>query len=68
VLKHLPVSLSSSFAFVNPVITLFVGCLFLREVMTLESWLGSAIVVIAVFLLQWASQSSSELKNNSTKE
>jgi drug/metabolite transporter (DMT)-like permease len=60
VLKHLPVSISSSFAFVNPVITLLVGCLFLGEVMTMESWVGSVVVVIAVLMLQWASNPSSQ--------
>lgn len=64
VLRHLPVSLSSSFAFVNPVITLFVGALFLGEVMSLESWVGSAIVVLAVFLLQRASNPSDHQTNH----
>jgi drug/metabolite transporter (DMT)-like permease len=53
VLKNLPVSVSSTFAYVTPVITVIVGWLFLGEAVTLTMGIGAAVTLAGVVLVQY---------------
>jgi drug/metabolite transporter (DMT)-like permease len=43
-----PVSLTATYAYVNPVIAVLLGVLFLNEVITLNYALGGAIIIFGV--------------------
>jgi drug/metabolite transporter (DMT)-like permease len=65
VVKHLPVSVSSTFAYVTPVLTLAFGGFFLGEPVTPTMILGAAIILSGVILVQyinrhWAAQRAAE--------
>jgi drug/metabolite transporter (DMT)-like permease len=47
-LDHVPVPLVSTYTFVNPIIAVVLGWLFLNEQMTLEMLAGAALVVASV--------------------
>jgi drug/metabolite transporter (DMT)-like permease len=49
-LMHLPVSVVSTYAFVNPVIAVFLGSALLDETFTLREGLGTLLVVGSVAL------------------
>jgi drug/metabolite transporter (DMT)-like permease len=48
-LKSLPVSVVSTYAYVNPVIAVLLGALFLDEALTLYTLIGSALIVVGIF-------------------
>ena len=52
VVKHLPVSVSSTFAYVNPVLTLIFGGLFLKETITPTMIGGGVVILFGVILVQ----------------
>jgi drug/metabolite transporter (DMT)-like permease len=61
VVKQLPVSVSSTFAYVTPIITLAFGGLFLGEPITPTMILGGMVILSGVILVQyinrhWATQ------------
>jgi len=47
-LQHAPVSLVSTYAYVNPVVAVFLGALILAEPVTPSILIGAAIIVAAV--------------------
>jgi drug/metabolite transporter (DMT)-like permease len=55
-LRHLPVSVSSTFAYVTPVITLLVGWLALGESLTQTTLLGMGVILTGVVIVQCLSQ------------
>jgi drug/metabolite transporter (DMT)-like permease len=58
VLRNLPVPVSSTFAYVTPMVTVLFGWLFLGEQITFATTLGAGIILSGVVLVQWASQRS----------
>lgn len=50
-LEHLPVSMAGLHTYVNPIIALFLGSLFLNEKMTFSMLIGSVITLIGVYLV-----------------
>jgi len=50
-LAHLPVSFVTTYAYINPVIALFAGWLFLAEPLTLNVIGAAAIIIIGVYLV-----------------
>ena len=54
VLKGLPVSVSSTFAYVTPVLTVLFGWAFLNESLSPPMMAGCALVMCGVGLVQWA--------------
>jgi drug/metabolite transporter (DMT)-like permease len=53
VVKHLPVSVSSTFAYVTPVFTIAFGGLFLGEPITPSMLLGASVILAGVILVQY---------------
>ncbi|MEW6507973.1 MAG: EamA family transporter [Bacteroidota bacterium] len=49
---HLPVSLVSTYAYVNPVIALFLGWFVLNETITSEIFIGAAVILLGVALVK----------------
>jgi drug/metabolite transporter (DMT)-like permease len=65
VLDHASASLVSTYAYVNPVVAVFLGWLILREKVDAFVLAGSAIVVVSVILVTTAkSHNESETKQN----
>jgi drug/metabolite transporter (DMT)-like permease len=62
VLKELPVSVSSTFSYVTPLITVLFGWLFLGELITSYTLAGSGVILMGVFLVQYASIKPSQVK------
>lgn len=54
-LQTMPVSVSSTFAYVTPVITVIFGWLFLRETLSMTTIIGSAVILAGVLVVQWNS-------------
>jgi drug/metabolite transporter (DMT)-like permease len=50
-LKHLPTSLVSVYAYINPIIALILGAIFLREPLSLFVIIGGAVTLVGVFLV-----------------
>lgn len=50
-LRHAPLSLVGTYAYVNPVVAFALGALFLNEPITLRTVLASAIIVISVAMI-----------------
>ena len=46
-----PVSLIATYAYVNPVIAVLLGVLFLNEVITLNYALGGAVIILGVLVV-----------------
>ncbi len=53
-LEHVPVAKVSSYAYVNPVVAVLLGLLFLHERPAAEEYIGMAVIPVAVFLLTTA--------------
>ncbi|MDQ7817565.1 MAG: EamA family transporter [Melioribacteraceae bacterium] len=51
-IAHLPVSLVSTYAYVNPIIALFLGWLVLNEKITIEIFIAAAIILAGVALVK----------------
>ena len=51
-LTHLPIATVSTYAFVNPVVALFAGTIFLNEHITLRELAGAALVVGSIVIIQ----------------
>lgn len=51
-IEHLPVSFVSTYAYINPVIAIFLGWLVLDEVINLELFLSAAIILSGVYLVK----------------
>lgn len=56
VLRALPVSVSSTFAYVTPVLTVFFGWLFLKETLTPLTLIGMGVILTGVIVVQWVNQ------------
>jgi drug/metabolite transporter (DMT)-like permease len=50
--SHLPVSLVSTYAYINPVIALFLGWLILGEILSLTIVLASVVILAGVFVVK----------------
>jgi drug/metabolite transporter (DMT)-like permease len=59
-LRNAPTSLASTYAYVNPVIAVFLGWLFLDEVIRTRTLFAAAIIVVAVALIIWARRTPAE--------
>jgi drug/metabolite transporter (DMT)-like permease len=53
-IEHVPVAKVSSYAYVNPLVAVLLGILFLNERPTTEEYVGMAVIPLAVFLLTTA--------------
>ena len=53
-IEHVPVAKVSSYAYVNPLVAVLLGILFLNERPTTEEYVGMAVIPVAVFLLTTA--------------
>jgi drug/metabolite transporter (DMT)-like permease len=51
ILKYSTATRVATYAFVNPIVALFLGWLFLRETVTLRTFLASAVILAAVILV-----------------
>ncbi len=58
-IEHLPVSFVSTYAYINPVIALFIGWLFLDEVLTAQIITGALIILVGVYLVNRGNKSNS---------
>lgn len=56
VLKNLPVSVTSTFAYVTPILTVIFGILFLGESLTPPIIIGSLVILTGVMLVQFLNQ------------
>ena len=52
--KHLPMSISSLYAYFNPIIAIIVGALLLKEKLTINILTGSAITLVGVYLVNYS--------------
>jgi len=50
-IEHLPISFVSTYAYINPVIALFIGWLFLDEILTAQILFGACIILLGVYLV-----------------
>lgn len=57
-LQNAPISLVSTYAYVNPVVAVFLGWLFANEELNTRIGLAAAIIVGSVVLINWARQAS----------
>ena len=55
-LHNAPVSLMSTYAYVNPVVAVFLGWLFAGELLTTRIAVATAIIIGSVILINWARQ------------
>ncbi|MGK9368834.1 EamA family transporter [Melioribacter sp. Ez-97] len=62
-IEHLPVSFVSTYAYINPVIAIFLGWLVLDEVINLELFLSASIILSGVYLVKKGS-SEARMKLN----
>lgn len=56
-LQNAPISLVATYAYVNPIVAVFLGNLFLREPLTLRIFFASAIIIGSVVFINTARQS-----------
>jgi len=59
-LHNAPVSLLSTYAYVNPVVAVFLGWLFANEKLTPQMGVASAIIIASVILINSARQASTK--------
>ena len=59
-IQNAPVSLTATYAYVNPIIAVALGAIFLGEVITLNYALGGAIIVFGVLLVVSAERTTKE--------
>lgn len=50
-MRLLPLSLVTTYAYINPVIALLLGWVFLREPLGIWTWVGGALVLLGVGLV-----------------
>lgn len=50
-IEKLPISFVSTYAYINPVIALFVGWFFLDEILTIQIIIGASIILVGVYLV-----------------
>ena len=50
-LQHLPTEQTSIYAYINPIVALFMGWIFLGETLSITIFLGGAITLIGIFLV-----------------
>ncbi|VAX29347.1 Permease of the drug/metabolite transporter (DMT) superfamily [hydrothermal vent metagenome] len=50
-IEKLPISFVSTYAYINPVIALFIGWLFLDEILTIQIIIGALIILVGVYLV-----------------
>jgi len=50
-LAHASPALATSYAFVNPLIALFLGVIFAGEVVTGGEWMSCGVILLGVFLI-----------------
>jgi drug/metabolite transporter (DMT)-like permease len=62
VVKNLPIAISSTFAYITPVITLIFGYLFLKEQISTTTLVGVAIILSGVIVAQFLSLRESRQK------
>ena len=61
-LRNAPTSLVSTYAYVNPVIAVFLGWAFLDEVIRARTLAAAAIIIVGVTLIIWARRSPSNAR------
>ncbi|WP_394787226.1 drug/metabolite exporter YedA [Rhodoferax sp.] len=57
-LAHATPALATSYAFVNPLIALFLGIVLAGEVVTAKEWLACGVILLGVVFILWAGQKS----------
>jgi drug/metabolite transporter (DMT)-like permease len=55
-LHNAPISLVSTYAYVNPIVAVLLGALFVNEAITPRVIVAAAIIIGSVFLINWAKQ------------
>jgi drug/metabolite transporter (DMT)-like permease len=53
-MKNLPTAVAALYAYINPIVAVFVGFFLLNEVITLNIILGSVITVVGVYIVKWS--------------
>ncbi len=61
-IEHLPLSLVSTYAYINPIIALFLGWLFLDEKLDVFIVIASAVIIVGVVLVKIGSNKRTLLK------
>jgi len=56
-IKHLPLTLVSTYTYINPIIALFLGWLILNEELNINTIIGAVIIIIAVALVKRGNKS-----------
>ena len=62
-IEHLPLSLVSTYAYINPVIAVFLGWLVLDEKLNLMIGIGAAIIILGVILVKQGSKKITAREN-----
>ena len=61
-IEHLPLSLVSTYAYVNPIIALFLGWIFLNEQLSVFTVLAAVVIIVGVFLVKIGSNKRTLIK------
>jgi len=61
-IEHLPLSLVSTYAYVNPIIALFLGWIFLNEQLSIFTLLAAVVIILGVFLVKIGSNKRTLIK------
>ena len=61
-IEHLPLSLVSTYAYVNPIIALFLGWIFLNEQLSVFTVLAAVVIILGVFLVKIGSNKRTLIK------
>lgn len=62
-LHNAPISLMSTYAYVNPVVAVFLGWLFAGEELNARIAVASTIIIGSVILINWTKQASGKKKS-----
>jgi drug/metabolite transporter (DMT)-like permease len=63
-IEHLPLSLVSTYAYINPVIAVFLGWLFLDEKLNLMIGIGAVVIILGVILVKQGAKKKAAQENS----
>jgi drug/metabolite transporter (DMT)-like permease len=63
-IEHLPLSLVSTYAYINPVIAVFLGWLFLDEKLNLMIGIGAVVIILGVILVKQGAKKKAAEENS----
>jgi drug/metabolite transporter (DMT)-like permease len=67
-LKNAPISLVSTYAFVNPIVALFLGAVFAHETLNGRTIIAATVILGAVILITTGKRISKQSKSKPTRE